>query len=963
MEFATSAVGGIVADEVSNSMLVRVKRHASYILNRRKNLEDFKKKVEDLNDEREKVERAVQAAERNEEEIDARVKRWLQRVDEMLNDNAEEVKALEDQAKARCFVCCPNVKSYHQLGKKAQEHAAVVAQLLQRAHLFDRVSYPRDPELIARVPANYYDFHSRSNLLGEIMYALTNQNLKVVGLHGLPGVGKTMLVNVIAKKAWEARLFDEVVIAPVSHSPNIRDIQGDIAEQLGLRFDNVEKESRRAKLLSQRLSGGKKVLVILDDIWEKIELDDIGISLKDDKALNEKQGSIIENSGGSPIDISTGRIIILLTSRNYNVLDQMNAEMKFECRVLSQGEAMALFANIVGHASVNDPAYKPIANQLVEKCAGLPVAVSTIANALKSTSLDVWENALTQLKRSNPANIDKMDWVYSIIELSYRLLKSEEAKSLFKLCALGPASNICLPFLVRYGLGMHLFEDVLTLEQARARVHALVHKLKASSLLLSSNNVHIVKMHDLVHDVCRSIVTKETKMIVIEDDNHMRDLMRKGKFHNCTAISLPYTDVHQLPCVLESPKLKLLLLFSKVKFQLQAPEMLFEKMNDLQVLHLIGMHCPSLPSSFHSLTNLRTLCLDHCKLGKIASISNLKKLDILSFQSSEIMQLPNEIGEMTELRLLDLSDCSNLEVIPANILSKLSRLEELYMGNSFDRWDVEGNASITELRYLNHLTTLHVHVRDAQLLPEDVFPETLRRFRIFIGDIHWDWLNPQKCSRTLKLKVSTRINLDCGIRTMLRKAEELYVDELNGFQSLLYELDNTSFPDLKNLHVKSNSEIQYIINSSHGISSEAFPLVESLLLHDLVNLKKIFHGQIYSGCFSRLRRIEVRNCDSLKNLFSFSTATHFLHQLQGIEVSDCNAIVHILCADREMANQEATGAFVLGELQSITLQSLPNLVSFCFGEEKHSTSHHGQIGNTLSSVPLFAEKVFIYVIV
>ncbi|OMO98825.1 Disease resistance protein [Corchorus capsularis] len=857
MEIATSAAGGIVANELSNSIVVRVKRHASYILDRKKNVEDFKKKVEDLKDEREKVGRDVQATVRNEEEIDARVRRWLQRVDEMMNDNAEELKALEDQEKNRCFMSCPNLKSYHKLSKKALEQAAVVSELLQRALQFDRVSYPRDLMLIPRVPSNYYDFQSRSNLLGEIMYALTNPNLKLVGLHGLPGVGKTMLVNVVARKAWEARLFDEVVIAAVTSSPNIRAIQEEIADQLGLRFDNVKKESGRAKLLSQRLSGGKNILVILDDIWEQIDLDDIGISFNDDKnaALVERQGSIIqyiggsmvENSGGSsPMNISTGRSIILLTSRNYNVLDQMNAEMKFECRVLSREEGMALFANIVGSAALNDPAYSPIANQLVEKCAGLPVAISTIANALKNSSLDVWENASTQLRRSNPTTIDKMDWVYSIIKLSYRMLKNEEAKSLFELCALGgQASNMYLPDLVRYGLGMHLFEDVLTLEQARARVRALVHKLKASSLLLSSNNDEIIKMHDLVHDVSRSIVTKEKQMIIIEDDNHMRDLLHKGKFHNCTAISLPFKDVHHLPSVLECPKLKLLLLF-KVKFQLQAPEMFFEKMNDLRVLHLIGMHFPSLPSSFPFLTNLRTLCLDHCKLGEIASIANLKKLDILSFQSSEILQLPNEIGELTELRLLDLSDCSNLEVIPANILSKLSCLEELYMGNSFDRWDVEGNASITELRYLKNLTTLHVHVRDAEILPKDVFPVTLKRYRIFLGDIPWDWLNQHKYSRTLKLKVSTRINLDCGIRTLLRKAEELYVDELNGFRSLLYELDDTGFLDLKNLHVKNNSEIQCISNSIHGISGEAFPLVESLFLHDLINLKRIFQGPVYS---------------------------------------------------------------------------------------------------------------------
>ncbi|OMO49412.1 Disease resistance protein [Corchorus capsularis] len=827
------------------------------------------------------------------------------------------------------------------------------------------------------------------------MKALPNPDVKMVGLHGLPGVGKTMLVNAVGKKASEEHLFDEVVIAAVSHNPNIRSIQEEVAEQLGLRFDSVKSESGRANLLSQRLSGDKKVLVILDDVWEKIELDNLGISFGDDKNItsgDEKAGStsgssymntstgrskilltsrisdvldqmnagsIIGNiSRSSSMNTSTSRSKILLTSRGTEKLDQMNADKKLECETLSREEAMALFSKIVGgYEVVNNPDFNHIATELVDKCGGLPVAVSTIASALKNKPSNVWKSALTELKRANPTSIERMGWVYSIIELSYKLLESEEAKSLFQLCALGgQASNIYLSVLVRYSLGMNWLSNVFTLEEARDKVSALADKLKASSLLLSNNDDEMFKMHDLIHDVSRSIVTKEKQMIFIEHDNSMRELRRQGKLDNCTGISLSYMNVHHLPSVLECPKL--MLLFCKDNLQLEVPETFFQKTIDLQVLHLTGMRFQSLPSSFAYLTNLQTLCLDHCKLGQIASIANLKKkLDILSFQSSEIMQLPNEIGELNELRLLDLSNCSNLEVIPANVLSKLSCLEELYMGNSFHQWDVDDNASLTELSNLKHLTTLHVHVRDVQILPQDIlFPETLRRYRIFLGEMPWDWVNQQKYSRTLKLKVTTKIHLDHGIRTLLRKVEELYVDELEGFRSL-HELDDTGFLDLKNLQVKNNSGIQYIIDSSHGISSAAFPLVESLLLDDLINLKKIFHGQIYSGCFRRLRRIEVRNCDSLKNVFSVSLATNFLQQVQEVEVSDCNAIVDILGADRETVDQEETGTIVLGELQSITLQSLPNLVSFCFGEKKHSTSHHGQIGNTSSSMPLFSDKV------
>jgi disease resistance protein RPS2 len=60
-------------------------------------------------------------------------------------------------------------------------------------------------------------------------------------------------------------------------------------------------------------------------------------------------------------------------------------------------------------------------------------------------------------------------------------------------------------YLVRYGMGFELFDDINTAEEARYRVYALVDKLIRCSLLLESNkNMHI-KMHDVVSDTAISI--------------------------------------------------------------------------------------------------------------------------------------------------------------------------------------------------------------------------------------------------------------------------------------------------------------------------------------------------------------------------------------------------------------------------------------------------------------------------
>ena len=47
-------------------------------------------------------------------------------------------------------------------------------------------------------------------------------------------------------------------------------------------------------------------------------------------------------------------------------------------------------------------------SSIVERCGGLPGALSTVANALTTKDLDCWKNALDQLRSSNLGEIQGM---------------------------------------------------------------------------------------------------------------------------------------------------------------------------------------------------------------------------------------------------------------------------------------------------------------------------------------------------------------------------------------------------------------------------------------------------------------------------------------------------------------------------------------------------------------------------
>ena len=157
--------------------------------------------------------------------------------------------------------------------------------------------------------------------------------------------------------------------------------------------------------------------------------------------------------------------------------------------------------------------------------------------------------------------------VYKSIKLSYDFLESE-AKSLLSLCSLhGEDYVIEVEDLMRYGVGLGLFDNVDTIEGARCRVHSLVERLEDSSLLLDGggNRKGRVKMHDVIRDVVINIAAEERHMFTIRTVN---ELQTRSKRKDAVAISLPYINGDlDVPNQFECSKLELLLLFDQEIFR------------------------------------------------------------------------------------------------------------------------------------------------------------------------------------------------------------------------------------------------------------------------------------------------------------------------------------------------------------------------------------------------------------
>ncbi|PQQ11305.1 disease resistance protein [Prunus yedoensis var. nudiflora] len=396
----------------------------------------------------------------------------------------------------------------------------------------------------------------------------------------------------------------------------------------------------------------------------------------------------------------------------------MGTQKNFPLDLLCEEESLSLFEKRAG-AVIKDDRIQRVANELAKKCGGLPILVVAVASGLRESSLEEWKDTLRRFKNFEEKGLT--DIAFLIIELSYNRLHSEELKWLFLLCGIMLQSNYScsLTDLLKYTIGLGLFKNVRTVEEARNALHSSVKKLKDSCLLLDGYDDGNVRMHDVVRDVAVRIASRDHHVL-----SRVRTELDQSPSKDCSLISLRRCTIPKLPDVpWECPELNFFYLGSSDN-SLEIPCNFFEKMKELKVLDLTRLNFPSLPPSLQSLTNLQTLCLDQCVLGDIAPVGQLTNLKILSLLISKVKELPKEIGQLTRLQLLDLTGCTELVLIPAGVISSLTSLEDLRMG-SFKEWerglnDGRSNASVSELKQLRQLTALEIHIPDAKLLPANI---------------------------------------------------------------------------------------------------------------------------------------------------------------------------------------------------------------------------------------------------
>nr|AHB64360.1 NBS-LRR protein [Cicer arietinum] len=693
------------------------------------------------------------------------------------------------------------------------------------------------------------------------------------------GTGKTTLAKELGKELKKSEQFAHVIDTTVSFTPDIKKIQDDIAGPLGLKLENCN-DSDRPKKLWSRLTNGEKILIIMDDVWDRdppLDFDVIGIPKRD-------------NHKGCKV---------LITTRSKRILNKMSCDKKVELEILSDEDAWIMFKRYVGINNISSKNLISKGHKITKECKGLPVAIAVIASSLNGQQLrkHEWDATLKSLKK--PVTMHGVDedmaGIYKCLKFSYDYMKDEKAKRLFLLSSIFPEDKeISVEILTRLGIGTGLFgEDYGCYDDTRNQVVVAKNKLIDSCLLLDVGERH-VKMHDLVRDAAQWIANKEIRgvnlsikdqKLLVQKEINIKYLLCEGK------------DMDLFSCKFECSKLETLVAdIDRDESQkcMEVPNSFFKNIVNLRVLYFTGNEEQplSLPQSIQSLTNIRSLLVDKVDLGDISILGKLQSLETLDLVSCAINELPFEITKLGKFKLLNLDNCEIRRNNPFEVIEKCSSLEELYFIKSFNGF-----------------------------CREITIPE-LQRYRICN---YWYIMNYSQ-SKYVNFCASDDASVfsEATFKYFMRTTEFLRLIGIKrGWRNLMPEIVpiGQGMDDLVELRLSCISQLQCLIDS---IGSQVPSLLSKLVvleLDNMENLEELFNGSLSFDSLKNLEMLSMKQCKKFKRLFNcklnlcnlktlilekcpmlvslFPLMSRNLVQLEKLEIADCEELKNIIDIKRE----------------------------------------------------------------
>ncbi|RDY07086.1 TMV resistance protein N, partial [Mucuna pruriens] len=518
----------------------------------------------------------------------------------------------------------------------------------------------RSPLYVAKYPVG---LESRVQKIASLLDVGLNDQVHMVGIYGMGGIGKTTLAcavyNFIADKFDSLCFVADIRENSVKHGlVQLQEtLLSDLVGEKDAKLWNINKG---IPIIKNRLCQ-KKILLVLDDV-DKLE------------QLEALAGGLDWFGSGS-------RIII--TTRDKHLLHVYGVEKIYEVEGLNHKEAMELFSWCAFKSKEVNPNYMDILKRATLYSNGLPLSLEIISSDLFGKTVSEWNSALDTYERIPHQNVQ------GILRVSYDGLKEFEKEIFLDIAC--------------FFKGYKLSDVISILHSGRGSPIDYVIQVLVDKCLIKIVHCH-VRMHDLIEDMGKEIVRQESPLKPGERSRlwFSKDILhvfKENKGSDKTEIIMLHLlkdkEVQWDGNALKKMENLKILVVENAHFS-RGPSHLPKTLRVLKWWGypepLLPVHCDpkkfvilDLSMSFFSFDNqlimkfksLSEMKLSGCKLLKqvpdLSGAPNLKKLHLDGCKN--LVEVHDSIGFLHKLEVLNLDYCTSLRVLPRGI--NLTSLETL----------------------------------------------------------------------------------------------------------------------------------------------------------------------------------------------------------------------------------------------------------------------------------------------
>lgn len=419
--------------------------------------------------------------------------------------------------------------------------------------------------------------------------------------------------------------------------------------------DMMNKDALVRRLIEEL--GEKRTLLVLDDVWnnERQKWDD----------LKRDLSGIIKFKGSR----------VMVTTRRDDVALLMSGGIPAHIHKPEKLDYLGCWTIIKQRAFGTSSAPEELEDVGIEishKCKGVPLAASVIGAALQNRrNKDEWKS----ITNSNAwDSIERERGIINVLKLSFDRLPELSLKQCFAFCSIFPKGfvlerNLLIQLWMAGGFLQPSGDDDMEMHDVGNKHFndLLSYSLFQDEERDSKGNITSCKMHDLIHDLAKSL--SKSEMTILET-------LSVRNISNIRHLNLIYGGEIE-PAFWGNVAQKLQTLFSRHGFT-DDVEANFRR---LQILSLRGAETEQVPSCFRNSKQLRYLDISETRIKELPKfITKLYNLQTFRFMNCGSLQMPAEgIGNLINLRHIYFNDEN---CMPANIgrLTCLQTLQIFFVG-------------------------------------------------------------------------------------------------------------------------------------------------------------------------------------------------------------------------------------------------------------------------------------------